>query len=116
MVAATELTRERLEPLMQRIAETLGSDAKELVKFERWALGLMQSMLAAGRESRSALVQQVQLARAELLELQHDISVGITATGRTELLRICRREWLMSLVDCIDELFDVPDVTERLVA
>jgi hypothetical protein len=116
MVVATELTRERLEPLMRRIAETLGSDSKELVKFEKWALGLMQALLAAGTESRAALVQQVQLTRAELLELQHDISVGIAATGRTELLRVCRREWLMSLVDFVDELFDVPDVTARLVA
>jgi hypothetical protein len=101
-------TAARLAPLLDRISEALGPEAHELETFERWALLVTESLLAAGRDSRSALLEELQRSRAALLELCTGEFLGFSATGRIELMRSCRREWLTTLLELVESFVEEP--------
>ncbi len=108
MPYAPTQTAARLAPLLQRISDALGPEAHELETFERWALLITESLLAAGRDSRSALLEELQRSRAALMELCTGEFVGFSATGRIELMRSCRREWLSTLLELVESLVEAP--------
>lgn len=112
----THSSRDRLAPLLATIGETLGPNSDATLKFEKWALSLNESLVSAAKESHGALWAHVQMLKQELSELRRDITVGLEVTGRTELIRVCRREWLTHLVTLIEERFDLSGAEERYVA
>ncbi|MFZ5444464.1 MAG: hypothetical protein ACOZQL_31015 [Myxococcota bacterium] len=96
----------RLTDTLQRISVVLGATPEQHAQFEKWALEQLRSLLAAERESRKALQWKTMVIRQEYLELQKELSTGISVTGRTELLRAARKEWLHAVLELVDELLE----------
>lgn len=97
---------QKLTETMSRISVVLGANPTQAAAFEQWALGKMKHLVNAQRDSRASLQWQAMELRQEYLELQKDISTGISVTGRTELMRAARKEWLGSLLEFVDSLLE----------
>ncbi len=95
---------QRLVETLDRISVVLAATPEQHAIFEDWALQQLQTLVKAETESRDALQWQALQFRQEYLELQRTLSIGIASTGRTELLRIARREWLEAVLDLVDSL------------
>ncbi len=96
----------RLVETLNRISVVLGATPEQHTIFETWALQQLKALVNAETESREALQWQALQIRQEYLELQRELSIGITSTGRTELLRVARREWLEAVLDLVDSLVE----------
>lgn len=98
--------QQRLVETLQRISVALGPTPEQHAIFETWALQQLQALVNAETESRGALQWQALQLRQEYLELQRTLSIGIASTGRAEVLRIARREWLEAVLDLVDCLVE----------
>jgi hypothetical protein len=99
-------TQHQLIDTLNRIGNVLSANPEQHATFERWALLQLRLLVNAEKESRQALVWQAMEFRQEYLELQHELSMGIAVTGRTELLRSARREWLESVLALVEGLLE----------
>jgi len=99
----------RLTEALERISSVLGATPEQHAVFERWALVQLKVLLNAERDGRESLRWQAMEFRQEYLELQHELTTGITVTGRTELVRAARKEWLMTVLEFVDGLLDERD-------
>lgn len=99
-------SHQRLIETLNRISVVLGATPEQHATFETWALGQLKILVNAETESREALRWQAMQFRQEYLELQRELSVRISVTGRTELLRAARREWLEAVLDLVDSLVE----------
>lgn len=97
---------QQLTETLGRISSVLGATPEQHQKFERWALAQLKVLLAAEREGGDGLRWQAMEFRQEYLELQQELSTGITVTGRTELLRAARKEWLASVLEFVEGLLE----------
>ncbi|MFT3708808.1 MAG: hypothetical protein QM817_14255 [Archangium sp.] len=97
---------QRLTDAMSRISAVLGANPEQHATFEKWALQKLNQLLSAQRDSRKSLQWQAMEFRQEYLELQKELSTGITVTGRTELVRAARKEWLSSLLEFLDAVLE----------
>lgn len=98
-----------LTDTLHRISAVLGASLEQHERFERWALEQLKSLVAAERESRKALQWKATDLRQQYLELQKELSAGISVTGRTELMRAARKEWLAAVLELVDDLLDRRD-------
>lgn len=99
-------THQRLVETLNRISVVLGATPEQHAIFETWALQQLKALVNAEKESRQALQWQALQFRQEYLELQQALSIGIASTGRTEMLRLARREWLEAVLDLVDSLVE----------
>lgn len=97
---------QRLVETLQRISVALEPTPELHATFETWALEQLQALVNAETESREALRWQALQLRQEYLELQRALAIGVTSTGRTELLRVVRCEWLEAVLDLVDSLVE----------
>lgn len=97
---------QRLTETMSRITVVLGANPAQSAEFEEWALRKMKQLVNAQRDSHQSLRWQAMELRQEYLELQQEISTGIGVTGRTELMRAARKEWLGTLLEFVDSLLE----------
>ncbi len=97
-----DLTHERLSPMLYRITETLKDNPEELHAFERWAVAVLQGLVAAAGEGDAPLKRVLMDLGHELADLQRDLS-AIHVTGRSQVRRMCRREWLTTLIELVDQ-------------
>ena len=102
-------TANDLSQVLGRISTVLGATPEQHAQFERWALAQLKVLLAAQREGPDALRWQAMEFRQEYLELQRELSTGISVTGRTELLRAARKEWLSEVLAFIEPLLQERD-------
>ena len=109
LIAVTPMTpaHQRLVETLNRISVVLGATPEQHATFEAWALRQLQALVSAETDSREALRWQALQFRQEYLELQRELSIGIAATGRTELLRTARREWLGAVLELVDSLVEL---------
>jgi hypothetical protein len=97
---------QELSETLDRISEALASAPEERRRFDVWAEELLGGLVRAERESRLALRWQAMQLRLQLLELQRQTTARRGTTGRTELLRLARVEWLDAVLDLVDSLTD----------
>jgi hypothetical protein len=95
-----------LRAVLSRISSVLGATPEQHRQFETWALERLRLLVNAERDGRQTLLWQALQFRQEYLELQHDLAAGISATGRTELLRSARKEWLAAVLEFVDGLIE----------
>ena len=96
----------RLTEALERISVVLGATPAQRTEFEAWAVVQLKTLVRAENESRQELRWQAMEFKQEYLELQKDLSMGISVTGRTELLRAARKEWLSVVLELVDELLE----------
>ncbi|MFO0598756.1 MAG: hypothetical protein U0228_25850 [Myxococcaceae bacterium] len=96
----------RLKDTLGRISAVLGATPEQHAQFEKWAILQLKLLVNAEKEGRQALHWQAMEFRQEYLELQQELSTGISVTGRTELLRAARREWLSTVLEFLDGLLE----------
>ncbi len=97
-------SRHQLHETLNRISSILGATPEQHHIFEGWALGQLRALVKAEKESEASLRWLALEYRHQYLELQQDLTNGIVVTGRTDLLRTARKEWLSSLLDWVDQL------------
>lgn len=97
-----DLTHERLSPLLDRITEALKDNPDELRAFERWAVAVLQNLATAAAEGDAPLKALLMDLWHELADLQRDMT-AIHVTGRSQVRRMCRREWLTTLIELVDQ-------------
>jgi hypothetical protein len=96
---------ERLASLMESITETLGANPEQVSAFQSWALHVSRMTALATKGTQHELRAHVLELRQELAELQHDLTVSINATGRTQVMRLCKREWLGYMLELVEDSF-----------
>lgn len=96
----------RLTEALDRISVVLGATPAQRTEFETWAVAQLKTLVRAENESRQELRWQAMEFKQEYLELQKELSTGISVTGRTELLRAARKEWLAAVLELVDELLE----------
>jgi hypothetical protein len=96
----------RLTEALDRISVVLGANPAQRNEFETWAVAQLKTLVRAENESRQELRWQAMEFKQEYLELQKELSTGISVTGRTELLRAARKEWLAAVLELVDELLE----------
>lgn len=95
-----------LREALSRISSVLGATPEQHRQFEDWALARLKLLVNAELDGRQTLLWQAMQLRQEYLELQQELSTGISVTGRTELLRAARREWLGAVLEFVDDLIE----------
>ena len=95
-----------LQQTLDRISVVLGATPEQHATFEKWALTRLEQLVRAEKESRNALLQRSMELKQEYLELQHELRTGISVTGRTELARAARKDWLEAVLDFVEDLLD----------
>ncbi len=99
-------SQHHLAESLKRISAVLGATPEQHAVFEHWALAQLRALVNAEQENRQALRWQAMEFRQQYLELQQELSMGIAVTGRTELVRAARKEFLCAILDLVDELID----------
>jgi hypothetical protein len=97
-------SQEHLARTLDRIADVLGATPEQHATFQKWAQQHLQMLVNAEKEGRQQLKWQATEFRQEYLELQKELQAGIVVTGRTELLRAARKEWLQAILELVDDL------------
>ncbi len=97
---------DHLRETLTRISHVLGTTPEQHDAFEKWALLKVKLLVNAEREGRQHLLSQATDLRQEYLELQSEFRNGVAVTGRTELLRAARIEWLAAVLDFVDGLLE----------
>lgn len=95
-----------LRETLTRISNVLEATPEQHDTFEKWALLKLKLLVNAEKEGRRYLLSQATDLRQEYLELQADVTTGIAVTGRTELVRAARIEWLAAVLDFVDGLLE----------
>lgn len=97
---------DQLRDTLTRITDVLGATPEQHEAFEKWALLKLKLLVNAEKEGRQRLLWQAHDLRQEYLELVHDLTTGMSVTGRTELMRTARKEWLSAVLDFVDDLLE----------
>lgn len=74
--------------------------------FERWALGVLDELVAAERKSRRHLEWVLTRLRLEVLDAGRTLEADAGVSARTRLMQLARRDWLEAVLALAEALTD----------
>ncbi len=95
---------ERLAVPLSRCEAVLSAQPEQRREFEVWAVKLLDDLLRAERLGPRVLEARLPALRREVHALDGALNRHGEVSARSQLMRLARREWLLAVLELVDEL------------